>query len=183
VCSGIEAARAGGRRSQPSPSTLPGLTPVRPRRTMPPMRPLPPPPPFRLKLYLSSPAFVLPMLALALSPSLYQLLARAEPSPVVQLPHLDTTPAMIPFDLMRGTLGALPAPAPNQRKAGQCVQGIEVEINGGCWMATDKRPPCPEPRGGWAFYAHEGKCWVPVANTPRVPTSGGSQQAGVAGEP
>lgn len=150
---------------------------------MPRMRPPPTTPSFRLKLYLSSPAFVLPMLVLAASPGLYQLLTRTEPTPAVQPPTLNTTPAMIPFDLLRGTLGTLPAPAPNQRKAGQCVAGFEVEINGGCWMATDKTPPCPEPRAGWVFYAHEGKCWVPVANTPRAPTSGGAQQAGVAGEP
>jgi hypothetical protein len=144
------------------------------------MRP-PTPAPFRLKLYLSSPAFVLPMLVLAASPGLYQLLARAEPSPVVRLPALDTTPAMIPFDLMRGTIGTLPKPAVNQKKSGECVQGYEVEINGGCWMATDKVPPCPEPKNGWVSYAHEGKCYVPVGHTARPATSGGAQQAGVAG--
>lgn len=141
----------------------------------------PAPVPFRLKLYLSSPGFVLPALALAASPGLYHLLTRAEPSPVVQLPALDSTPATVPFDLMRGTLGTLPKPAENQKKAGECVKGVEVEINGGCWMATDKAPPCPAPTGGWMFYAHEGKCYVPVGHTARPATSGGAQQAGVAG--
>jgi len=68
--------------------------------------------------------------------------------------------------------GRLPNPGPNQKRAGQCIEGLEVEINGGCWVATDKKPPCPPPRGGYTLYEHEGKCWMPMARAARTPTSG-----------
>lgn len=146
------------------------------------MRSPPAPAPFRLRLYLSSPWFVLPALALIASPQVYERLAHVEPTPVIQIPPLSNTPAALPFDLGRAMIGTLPKPADNQKKEGECVPGIEVVINGGCWMATDKTPPCPEPKGGWVFYAHEGKCYVPVGHTARPATSGGAQQAGVAGQ-
>jgi hypothetical protein len=134
------------------------------------MRP-PTPVPFRVKLYLSHPAVLLPLLAAAAAPGLYQL-SRPEPVYEPQPAPLRHTPAAIPFDLMRASYrSALPKPAVNQKRAGECVEGVEVELNGGCWMATDKTPPCPAPKGGWVFYAHEGKCWVPVAHTPRPATS------------
>jgi hypothetical protein len=71
-------------------------------------------------------------------------------------------------------LAGLPAPGPNQKRAGTCTDGVEEEINGGCWLATDKEPPCPRARGGWVFFEHDGKCWVPVARAAPVPTTGGS---------
>lgn len=147
------------------------------------MAPTPPPQPLRFKLYLSSPVVVLPLLMLAASPGLYQLTRAEQPVSGPQLAPITNTAAAIPFDLMRASFrSAIPRPAVNQKKAGECVEGVEVELNGGCWMATDKKPPCPPPSTGWQFYAHEGKCWVPVAHTPRPATSGGADRGGVAGE-
>jgi hypothetical protein len=53
----------------------------------------------------------------------------------------------------------LPAkPFRNQAKVPCMPRKGEVEINGGCWVALEKRPPCHENQA-----EHQGKCYMPVA--------------------
>lgn len=40
-----------------------------------------------------------------------------------------------------------------------------VEINGGCWVALERRPPCGE------HAEYQGKCYIPVIKPPRPPQS------------
>jgi hypothetical protein len=69
----------------------------------------------------------------------------------------------------------LPSPGPNQKT--ECdSERSEVRLNGGCWVKTEKPPPCP-PGKQWE---HEGRCWLPVAPAARVPTSGGSLPVSIA---
>ncbi|QRK09613.1 hypothetical protein JQX13_05630 [Archangium violaceum] len=60
-----------------------------------------------------------------------------------------TTPIVypLPYEPFRNQ-----AKAPCQTKTG------EVEINGGCWMALEKRPPCFENQA-----EYKGKCYMPVS--------------------
>lgn len=129
----------------------------------------------RLKIVL--PAAVVALIVLALVPSLAMVLVQRTQPPVLEerAPTVSTTPAVLP--LMSFTFGAVPKPGPNQKRAGACdADAAQVEINGGCWMKTDKPPPCPRGK----LWEHEGKCWVPVAEAKPVPTSGEMQHAGVA---
>ncbi|WP_245682723.1 hypothetical protein [Archangium gephyra] len=57
----------------------------------------------------------------------------------------------------------LPAkPFRNQAKAPCIPRKGEVEINGGCRIALEKRPPCYEDQA-----EHQGKCYMPVAERPK----------------
>ena len=59
----------------------------------------------------------------------------------------------------------LPAkPFSDQAKAPCKPNRSEVEINGGCWLALEKRPPCGED-----FAEYQGKCYVPVSARSRKP--------------
>ena len=48
-------------------------------------------------------------------------------------------------------------PFRNQAKGPCLTKSGEVEINGGCWMALEKRPPCYERHA-----EHLGKCYMPI---------------------
>lgn len=65
---------------------------------------------------------------------------------------------------------AYPMPAKpfrNQAAAPCDLSLLEEEINGGCWLALDKRPPCIK-----IHAEYQGKCYVPVAkDRGRLPTS------------
>jgi len=62
--------------------------------------------------------------------------------------------------------GAPPVLSPNQKRA-PCTAGLEREVNGGCWLATEHQPPkCPP-----QTVAHEGRCLVRVARPQPVPVS------------
>lgn len=98
------------------------------------------------------------------------------PAPVPQVPLLSSTPSNLPV-LAMVMPGTLPPPGPNQLRAGKCDdRGSEVAINGGCWVATDKKPPCPE----GIQWEHDGRCWRPVAPAARAPTTGEPRTAPVA---
>ena len=57
----------------------------------------------------------------------------------------------------------LPAkPFRNQAKAPCMPRKGEVEINGGCWVALAKRPPCYNDQA-----EYQGKCYLPVAERPK----------------
>jgi hypothetical protein len=40
----------------------------------------------------------------------------------------------------------------------------EVELNGGCWVALEKRPPCYDDQA-----EYQGKCYLPVSARSRKP--------------
>ncbi|WNG33432.1 hypothetical protein F0U61_07230 [Archangium violaceum] len=59
----------------------------------------------------------------------------------------------------------LPAkPFSDQAKAPCKPNRSEVELNGGCWLALEKRPPCGED-----YAEHQGKCYVPISARSRKP--------------
>lgn len=61
----------------------------------------------------------------------------------------------------------LAKPFGNQAKAPCKPKKGEVEINGGCWVELEKRPPCYEDQA-----EHQGKCYLPIAErSPPEPTS------------
>jgi hypothetical protein len=56
-----------------------------------------------------------------------------------------------------------------QKPADACDPDLgERPINGGCWMLTEVKRPCPPGK----LYEHEGQCWRPIPRRARVPTSG-----------
>ncbi len=119
----------------------------------------------------------------ALGGNLYLERTRAAPggSAVQLVPPLDftTDAGRAASQVQRAVFGSLPGPGPNQKRAGECLaDAAQVEINGGCWVETKMKPPCPV-KYQWE---HEGKCWLPVAHAAPVPTSGGSYPANIAGE-
>ena len=61
----------------------------------------------------------------------------------------------------------LPAKRMDRQQAPPCAPAPsrQVEINGGCWMEVVETLPCGQ------FYEHKGRCYVPVRETPRPPTS------------
>ena len=62
--------------------------------------------------------------------------------------------------------GALPRLVPNQKRP-PCTAGLEREVNGGCWLATEHLPPkCPP-----QTVAYEGRCLVPLVKPAAVPVS------------
>lgn len=62
--------------------------------------------------------------------------------------------------------GELPRPVPNQKRA-PCAAGLEREVSGVCWIATEHAPPnCPP-----QTIPYDGKCLLPVATPRPVPTS------------
>lgn len=99
------------------------------------------------------------------------------PLPTPQVPLLSTTPSG-PLQVFAASLpGKLPSPGPNQKRSGTCdPERAQVELSGGCWVATETPPPCPRAKQ----WEHEGKCWLPVAEAKPVPTSGEPRSAGVA---
>lgn len=52
-------------------------------------------------------------------------------------------------------------PIPKQAKPPCRPQRGEVEINGGCWVVLEKRPPCEETA------EYKGRCYLPVGERPR----------------
>ncbi|WP_375769805.1 hypothetical protein NR798_02665 [Archangium gephyra] len=57
-------------------------------------------------------------------------------------------------------------PFRNQAKAPCFPDEGEVEINGGCWVALEKRPPCLKNQA-----EYQGKCYLPVGASSRTPQS------------
>jgi hypothetical protein len=70
---------------------------------------------------------------------------------------VDVEPAVIAYPL--------PAkPFSDQAKAPCIPRKGEVEINGGCWVALEKRPPCYDDQA-----EYQGKCYLPVSARSRKP--------------
>ena len=87
------------------------------------------------------------------------------------IPYEDTTEDTTNDWLTRdaGTIIAVPMPLKRleRQQAPPCAPppSDEVEINGACWVNLNKRLPCGQ------FWEHDGKCYVPVRETPKPPTS------------
>jgi hypothetical protein len=68
------------------------------------------------------------------------------------------------------TLPFIGRPMPDGPLKGQkrppCLQGVQVEIRGGCWITMEQRAPCPKTTA-----EYEGKCYVPVTARPPEPRS------------
>lgn len=61
--------------------------------------------------------------------------------------------------LLEVVQGNLPPPAPNQLRAEHCDSDrAEEPIEGGCWVRTKTKPPCPAGKQ-WEY---EGACYVPA---------------------
>lgn len=126
------------------------------------------------RLRIVIPAAVVIAVLLAFVPGIGAFLTSPRPR-LTPVPTLTSTPDT---PLAQTLFGVLPAPGPNQKRAGSCdPEKTQVEINGGCWMETKKPPPCPQGK----LWEHEGKCWIPVGEAKPVPTSGDVQRASVAG--
>ena len=85
----------------------------------------------------------------------------------VQVVEENRAPTLVDTDDV-GPMGiAYPLPAKpfsDQAKAPCKLNRSEVELNGGCWLALEKRPPCGED-----FAEYQGKCYVPVSARSRKP--------------
>jgi hypothetical protein len=68
-------------------------------------------------------------------------------------------PAAISYPLPDKPLQGQGRPPCNTRRG-------EVAINGGCWVALERRPPCHPEQA-----EYQGKCYLPVAEKPRLPQS------------
>lgn len=66
---------------------------------------------------------------------------------------------MVPVSMapVRLALDLPPRPFPDQKTRNCDEDQAEVKINGGCWVGTDRAPPCGE-----KMYEHKGKCYRPV---------------------
>jgi hypothetical protein len=103
------------------------------------------------------------------------------PAPIGPQVPLQAWASSIPSARVLATsvLTKLPSPLPNQ-KTSKCDDELgEEEIAGGCWMVTDKKPPCPPGK----LWEHEGRCWRPIPYSARPPTTGEPRSGNVAGEP
>ncbi len=91
------------------------------------------------------------------------MLADVEMSAVVYAPRLTArTP-------QASSAIAYPMPAKpfrNQAKAPCPPEREEAEINGGCWVVLERRPPCLSDQA-----EYKGKCYLPVASEQRPPQS------------
>jgi hypothetical protein len=57
-------------------------------------------------------------------------------------------------------------PASNQAKPPCRTGRDEIAINGGCWVALERKPPCHEEQA-----EYQGKCYLPVSVRTRLPQS------------
>ncbi len=76
-------------------------------------------------------------------------------------PSRTDAPGLINTDDSQATPSIYPLPWEpfrNQAKAPCRTKAGEVEINGGCWVALERRPPCTEIQA-----EYQGKCYMPVS--------------------
>lgn len=83
------------------------------------------------------------------------------PGVFVKRPAQSEAPSLINTEASQETAITYPLPYEpfrNQAKAPCRTKTGEVEINGGCWIALEKRPPCFETQA-----EYQGKCYMPVS--------------------
>ena len=56
-------------------------------------------------------------------------------------------------------------PFSNQVRPPCRTQADQIELNGGCWLTLERRPPCEE------YAEYKGKCYIPITKAPRPPQS------------
>lgn len=87
-------------------------------------------------------------------------------------PPAGAVPAVWATDVAGHPPGAvrLGAQVPSKPFEGQktppCERGLERQVEGGCWVATEHKEPCPA-----GTYTHGGLCLLPVKRAERPPTS------------
>ncbi|AKJ01003.1 hypothetical protein ATI61_112262 [Archangium gephyra] len=74
------------------------------------------------------------------------------------VPQAPTLVDLDPSDVPAITYPLPARPFSDQAKVPCFPKSGEVEINGGCWVALEKRPPCYENQA-----EHQGKCYMPVS--------------------
>jgi hypothetical protein len=82
----------------------------------------------------------------------------SEPFSLANAPYL--------FALGESDAGTIAYPLPAKPFAEQATtpcKRYEVDLNGGCWLALDQRPPCEKD----VHLEYQGKCYVPVAKRTR----------------
>jgi hypothetical protein len=111
--------------------------------------------------------------AVAIGIALWGLLA-PHPEPLnMGAPPEWSAPESFATDWLSRDGGTIAVPMPPTRlekqQAPPCLPASagDEEINGGCWSRMERRPPCGQ------FYEHKGRCYVPVRETPKPPTSVG----------
>jgi serine/threonine protein kinase len=98
----------------------------------------------------------------------------APPAPGQEPVGLGDTSLKAPTADAKDTSGSGPASRPvpqtpldDQQRAPHCAPGVEVTINGGCWVEVPTmKPPCKDPCYEW-----QGRCYVPSLIRRRKPTS------------
>jgi hypothetical protein len=130
-------------------------------------------PQWRLKLGVASAAVVCALLLalVRLAPESWlpngpASLTSAPPAPMSYEEPTADAPAVL-VQTARPASSAITYPLPkkpfrNQAKIPCMPRKGEVELNGGCWIALEKRPPCYEDQA-----EHQGKCYMPVAERPK----------------
>jgi len=105
--------------------------------------------------------------ALAVSIALWGVFAPVRGVPSLERPR----PEHVMTDWLTRDGEAVSVPVPPKRlerqQAPPCKPppSAQQEINGGCWSPMEQRPPCDQ------FYEHQGRCYVPVREMPKRPTS------------
>ena len=79
------------------------------------------------------------------------------------IPYEDTADDWLTRDAGTHVRLLVPLKRLHRQQAPPCAppSSGEVEINEACWVELDKRLPCGQ------FYEYNGKCYVPVRETPR----------------
>lgn len=114
-----------------------------------------------------------------LVPTVPALEAPKEIGPVVDQPF--TTDSGRGAEVMVSAIpGTLPAPARNQLPVEKCEEPARA-LDGGCWlMVGDVQPPCdPSPGKSRKMWPKDGRCWMPVFEAKKTPTSSEPRGGGV----
>lgn len=101
------------------------------------------------------------------------------PLPGPQVPLQTWAAGAAPGQLLSAVApGTLPSPLQNQ-KTSKCDADLgEQMLRGGCWMPTDKKPPCPAGK----LWEYKDRCWRPIPRTALPPTTGEPPNMPVAGD-
>ncbi|WNG23856.1 hypothetical protein F0U62_07290 [Cystobacter fuscus] len=108
--------------------------------------------------------------AIAVGLALWGVLTLSEdPAPRAEMEVEDTA---VPEWILTGQVdaGVVAKKMPSKRMKGQAAPPCEVPnvaLNDACWARLEQLPPCGD------FYESEGRCYVPIVEKKRAPTSVG----------
>lgn len=144
-----------------------------------PQKPQPPrQSPERLSITRGLLAALLALIAVSLHPTTPPAPAMAEVVPVEPAEPLQewTADAGLPLIVLPGmALGKLPKPDPRQKRP-PCDPDLEAEMDGVCWTALKKPPPCPEGKA----WQRGDTCYTRALRAVDVPRSGEPRTATIA---